>query len=88
MAKREFSVWISRRPSDKKITRFWVGDAIIDTKEVDERPSAAEFPVSVLYDEETQRENALRYAEYLNKLAEASRVAHEQIHLVDILSRP
>lgn len=72
---------------DIKITAYFVTDAH-DVAELDDRPKAAEFEISVMYDDEIQRVRAEKYAEYLNKLVEAARVAQEQIHLVDILSRP
>lgn len=71
---------------DGKVTEYFVTDA--QTKEeIDVRPTAATFPVSGRFDEEIQKARADQFAEYLNKLDEAARVAHEQIHLVDILSR-
>lgn len=51
------------------------------------RPKVAEFPISQMYDKETQMERAERFAEFMNKLADAARIAKEQTHLIDILSR-
>lgn len=86
MAVRTYKVGHSMN-KDKVITAYFVTDAH-DEKELDARPKAAEFPICQMYDDELQHERADKYAEYLNKLAEAARVASEQIHLVDILSRP
>lgn len=71
----------------KKIIAYFVTDAHDET-ELDDRPQAATFPISAMYDGNTQYERAERFAEYMNKLAEAARIAREQTHLVDILSRP
>lgn len=48
---------------------------------------AAIFPVNAKYDYDLQVDRALDYANYLNKLEEAAKVAYEQIHLVDVLKR-
>ena len=71
---------------DGKVIEYFVTDA--ETKEeIDDRPVGAKFPISDKFDQETQAARADQFAEYLNKLDEAARVAHAQIHLVDILSR-
>jgi hypothetical protein len=76
---RVFKVWINRRGN-------WI--VVSDSRDVNEdRPHAAVFPVSDLYDEETQTRRAHGYADYLNKLNEAAKVAYDQIHLVDVLKR-
>jgi len=46
-----------------------------------------DFPISQVFDLDTQGQRAERFAEYLNRLDEAARKAAEQIHLLDILSR-
>lgn len=70
-----------------KLTEFFVTDAN-DKVELEDRPKAAIFPISLMFDQEIQETRAEKYADYLNKLDEAARVAHEQTHLIDILSRP
>lgn len=70
----------------KKVTRYFVTDA--DPDDISARPFAAEFPVNDAYTKEIQEERAEKFCEYLNKLEEAKKVAYDQIHLVDILSRP
>ncbi len=76
-----------------RVFQVWgnvTGNALIvsDAHDVDEkRPNAVMFPISVLYDEKTQEKRAQDYANYLNKLNEAAKVAYEQIHLVDVLKR-
>lgn len=62
--------------------------AVSDNKDIyEQRPQAVIFPVSMLYDKETQTKRARDYANYLNKLNEAAEVAYDQIHLVDVLKR-
>lgn len=64
------------------------GDLVVsDDKDSEQRPQAVIFPVSMLYDKETQTKRARDYANYLNKLNEAAKVAYDQIHLVDVLKR-
>jgi hypothetical protein len=87
MAQRTWKVAQNTSGQTKKINYYFVSDAH-DDDELDERPKAAMFPISQLFDDELQEARAHKYAEYLNKLNEAARVAQEQTHLVDILSRP
>lgn len=87
MTHRTFKVAHRKSNQTKQITAYFVNDAHNDA-ELSERPDVAVFPISLLYDAETQEARAEKFAEYMNKLAEATRVAHEQLHLVDILSRP
>jgi len=79
MSNRVFKVWNNHR-----------GDWLIvsDARSVeDDRPNAVIFPISDLYDKDTQAKRAHDYANYLNKLNEAAKVAYDQIHLVDVLKR-
>jgi hypothetical protein len=79
MTDRVFKVWYSN-------DRTWI--VVSDARDVTEgRSLAAIFPISDLYDKEIQTHRALDYANYLNKLNEAAKVAYEQIHLVDVLKR-
>lgn len=73
----EYCVW----RSTQQIYRFYVSDG-------ENRPIVAEFPVSELYSEAIQKQRAVKFAEYMNTLREAAKTAHDQTHLVDILSRP
>lgn len=86
MSKRIFKVAHSKNATTDEYLRFYVTDAN-DTNEIKHRPIVAEFPVSQTYDADIQEERAERFAEYMNKLAEAARQAQEQTHLIDILSR-
>lgn len=87
MAERIFKVAHRKNQHSKQITCYFVTDAH-DDKDIPNRAIAAEFPISQLYDDETQEARAKRFADYMNKLAEAARIAQEQTHLIDILSRP
>lgn len=87
MAHRVWKVAQRKSRDTRKVTCYFVSDAH-DDDEIDSRPIAAEFPISQLFDTDIQEERAEKYADYLNKLEEAARVANEQTHLVDILSRP
>jgi len=69
---------------DKKLESLFVTDAKND-KELDVRPKAIEFPISVLYDEDTQRRRAQDYCDYLNRLVQAAKDAYEHNKLIDIL---
>lgn len=83
---RHFVVGVSTGRTTKKVTRYFVTDA--DSDDISSRPVAAEFPVSEAYTREIQEERAVAFADYMNKLEEAKKVAYEQVHLVDVLSRP
>ena len=72
MTERIFQVW-----NNQDRTRFVVTDKFTADEN---RPAAALFTVSVLYDENLQSKRAHEYANYLNKLNEAAKVAYEQIH--------
>jgi hypothetical protein len=70
---------------DKKvITRYFITDA--DTNdELDTRAIAAEFPVSQKFDQELQEARANAYADYMNKIEEATKQAYANNQLIDIL---
>lgn len=87
MAQRTWKVAHRTSHQTKRITAYFISDAH-DDAELDSRPIAAEFPISQKFDQDLQEARAEKYAEYLNKLDEAARIAHEQTHLIDILSRP
>jgi len=85
MAHRTWKVGETKN-NDKQVTCYFVTDAY-DNTDIRVRPHAAEFPISQVFDEDTQWQRAERFAEYMNKLDEAARVASEQIHLLDILRK-
>ena len=84
--KREFKVCQTTSRTTEKITRFFVTDAI-GQDELDTRPVVAEFPISELYDEETQLRHARLFRDFMNKIEEAKQVAYEQTMLMDILKK-
>ena len=67
-----------------KIVKYFVTDAETND-EIDHRPVVAEFPVSQKFDKEVQKERADAYADYMNKIAEATKQAYENNQLIDIL---
>lgn len=69
---------------DKKIVKYFVTDAE-NNAELDDRPVVAEFPVSQKFDAETQKYRAEAYADYMNKVALATKQAYENNQLIDIL---
>lgn len=50
------------------------------------RPRVATFPVSALYDEETQRQRAKMLCDYMNKLNDAMEQAKAQTALIDLIT--
>ena len=50
------------------------------------RPRVATFPVSALYDEETQRQRAKMLCDYMNKLNDAMEQARAQTALIDLIT--
>lgn len=50
------------------------------------RPRVATFPVSALYDEETQRQRAEMLRDYMNKLNDAMEQAKAQTALIDLIT--
>jgi hypothetical protein len=84
--KREFKICETTSGTTKKIIRFFVTDAI-GQDEIDTRSVVAEFPISELYDEETQLHHARLFRDFMDKIEEAKQVAYEQTMLVDILKK-
>jgi hypothetical protein len=72
---------------DGKLVKYFITDAE-DNDELDERPIVAEFPISQKFDKETQQERANAYADYMNKVAEATVQAYQNNQLIDILKAP
>jgi hypothetical protein len=68
----------------KVITRYFITDAETND-ELDTRAIAAEFPVSQKFDQELQEARANAYADYMNKIEEATKQAYANNQLIDIL---
>jgi hypothetical protein len=68
----------------KVITRYFITDANTND-ELETRAVAAEFPVSQKFDQDLQEERAHAYADYLNKIEEATKQAYANNQLIDIL---
>lgn len=85
ISKEPYGVW-SYKTYQGKLTEYRVSNKP-DTYKDDNWPSAAVFPVSSLFPEDFQRSQAHKYADYLNKVREATAKALEQQNLVDMLSR-
>lgn len=82
--KRVFKVGHTLDNTSKEITSYFVTDAH-DNKELDIRPHLMTFPVSLLYPAEDQNQRAEEYAEYMNRIVEATQQAYENNNLMDIL---
>jgi hypothetical protein len=83
MVNRVYSVYTSSR--NDKIFKFVVSDALTLDEANDGHPDIAEFLVSKRYTEDEQRARALTYANYMNKIVEATRTAYEQNQLIDLI---
>ncbi len=83
MVDRKFSVFTSSRGN--KVVKFVVTDANDLDEANDGHPSVAEFHVSHRYTEDEQRSRAVTYANYMNRIVEATRIAHEQTQLIDLI---
>ena len=70
-------VWKSKRDLNTKV-KYMNQERI--------RPRVATFPVSALYDEETQRNRAKMLCDYMNKLNDAMEQAKAQTALIDLIS--
>jgi len=65
-----YQVYISKTPiNHDRIARFSVNDGKT-IAEANERPDAAIFHVSILHDEDTQRNRAHKLCDYLNSLVD------------------
>ena len=69
--------WKKRQPLENKL-KYWSQERI--------RPRVATFPVSALYDEETQRQRAKMLCDYMNKLNDAMEQARAQTALIDLIT--
>lgn len=75
---------VAHNKINDKIVKYFITDAE-DNDELDDRPCVAEFPVSQKFDKEVQQDRAHAYADYMNKIAEATKQAYENNQLIDIL---
>lgn len=82
--KREYKVGHVKDRESNEITSFFITDAHTN-KEIDLRPQLMTFPISILYAEEDQRQRAEEYAEYMNKIVDATLQAYENNNLMDLL---
>lgn len=85
MAKREYSIFTSSRGN--KVFKFVVTDAYDLDEANSGHPHVAEFHVSRRHTEDEQRERAKVFTDYMNRIVEATRIAHEQTQLIDLIKR-
>ncbi len=82
MILRKYSVWHFSDARTGKIIKYEVTDKI--TGETD-RPAVAEFPVTSAYTSDVQKQRAKDYADYMNRIVEATQEAYDQNLLIDKL---
>lgn len=82
--RRDFKVGHVKDRESGEITGFFVTDANTN-KEIDLRPQLMSLPVSLLYPEDDQRHRAEEYADYMNKIVDATHQAYENNKLLDVL---
>lgn len=82
--RREFKVGHVKDRETNEITAFFITDAN-HNKEIDLRPQLMSLPVSILYPEEDQKQRAEEYAEFMNKIVEATHQAYENNNLMEVL---
>lgn len=84
--KREFIVGHNFDKKTGDLYGYFVTDCFDDAElQLGRRPEVARFPVSQLYDAHAQKLRAEKYAEYMNRINDATQKAYEQTLLVDIL---
>lgn len=84
---RKYGVWSYHKPGhpDDK-TEYFVTDRLkSDSHELAEHRTVATFPVTGKFSADEQRKRAIEYADYMNKILEATKTAQEQNQLVNIL---
>lgn len=81
---RTFKVGRETNTKNNKLLSYFITDAI-NNDEIDSRPKAAEFPISQLFDQDTQERRADDYCKYMNLLATAAKEAYEQNQLINVL---
>ena len=69
--------WKRKQTLENRV-KYWSQERI--------RPRVATFPVSALYDEETQRQRAKMLCDYMNKLNDAMEQARAQTALIDLIT--
>ncbi len=82
MILRKYSVWEFRSRTTNKITKYEVTDKEHDDND---RPAVAEFSVNGAYPESVQKQRAVDYADYMNKIIEATQEAYDHNLLIDKL---
>lgn len=83
---REFIVGHSFDKKTGVINGFFVTDCFDDAElQAGTRPAVATFNVTQLYDAHSQRQRAEKYAEYMNRINDATQKAYEQTLLIDVL---
>lgn len=88
MKTREYIVGHTSSTDTKEIVSFFVTDCVDDEElQSGKRPTIAVFPVSQLYEAQEQEYRAIQYAEFMNKINEATQKAYEQTMLMDILKK-
>lgn len=86
MKLRTYKVGHTKGEESGDYLRFFVTDCH-STEELNKglRPNLAEFPVTQLYDADEQEQRAQQYADFLNKIQQATQKAYEQTLMMDIL---
>lgn len=83
---REFIVGHNYDKKTGELYAYFVTDCFDDAElQLGRRPEVVRFPISQLHDAHAQKLRAEKYAEYLNRINEATQKAYEQTLLVDIL---
>ena len=88
MKTREYVVGHTSITETGELTSFFVTDCFDDNElNSGKRPTIATFPISQLYDQYEQKQRAEQYADFLNKINEATQKVYEQTMLMDILKK-
>lgn len=86
MGNRKFRVCETAHQRTGKLLSFMVTDVLNDEElQHNVRPSVVTFPISQLYDSKEQRLRADQYADFLNKINEATLKAYQNTQLLDIM---
>lgn len=83
MIVRKFCV-LTRSGKGGEVAGYVVSDAQ-NEKEWNIRPVLAEFHISQVHDEDSQKYRAQMYRDYMNKIVDATETAYEQTVLCDVL---
>ena len=88
MKTRKYIVGHTTCTDTNEIVSFFVTDCVDDDElQRGIRPNIVVFPVSQLYESQEQEYRATQYAEFMNKINEATQKAYEQTMLMDILKK-